>query len=63
MIRKRRRRMSSNIIGSIVMMVTVFSLLVSSIGYFNFTEAFKKEYDVTTYHMADTAATLVTATT
>ena len=34
-------------------------LIVSSIGYINFTNVFKKEYSVSTYHMADTAAALI----
>ncbi len=51
--------MAVNIIGAIVMLLVVFGLIVSAIGYMNFTDAFKREYSVTTYHMANTAAALV----
>ncbi|MBO4359621.1 MAG: PP2C family protein-serine/threonine phosphatase [Eubacteriaceae bacterium] len=56
---RRKRKMSVNVIGSVVMMVTVFAITVSVIGFFSFTEAFKKEYAESTYHMADTAASIV----
>ena len=59
--KKRQRRMSSNVIGSIITLMVVFALTVSIIGYFNFTAAFEKEYDVSTYHMADTATFLLNA--
>ena len=59
MIKKLRSSMAVNIIGAIVLLLTVFGLVVSAIGYISFTRAFKREYSVTTYHMADTASTLV----
>ncbi len=59
LVQKMRSRMAVNIIGAIVMLLVVFGLIVSAIGYVNFTDAFKREYSVTTYHMADTAAALV----
>ena len=51
--------MSVNIIGAVIVLLAVFGIIVSSIGYISFTNAFKREYSVTTYHMADTASTLV----
>ncbi|MBR2780219.1 MAG: PP2C family protein-serine/threonine phosphatase [Eubacteriaceae bacterium] len=59
--KKRQRKMSSNVIGSIITLMVVFALTVSIIGYFNFTSAFEKEYDVSTYHMANTATSLLNA--
>lgn len=56
---KFRSSMAFNIIGAIVLILTVFAAVAGSIGFVSFTEAFKKEYSVTTYHIADTATTLV----
>ena len=54
-----RSSMSVNIIGVIVLLLALFGVIVSALGFFSFTEAFKNEYSTTTYHMADTAASLV----
>ena len=51
--------MEANIITFTVFLLLVFSILVSVIGYGSFTTSFELEYDNTTYHMADTAASLV----
>ena len=51
--------MSLNIIGAIVLLLLVFGTLVSILGFVSFTNAFKKEYSTSTYHMADTAASYV----
>ena len=51
--------LSFNIIGAIVLVFVLFGVLVSFLGFASFTEAFKREYETTTYHMADTATTLV----
>ncbi|MBO4819049.1 MAG: SpoIIE family protein phosphatase [Firmicutes bacterium] len=51
--------MAANIIGAIVLVLVLFGIIVSTIGFVSFTKAFKKEYAVTTYHMADTATTLI----
>lgn len=59
LIQKFRSSMAFNIIGAIVLIVTVFAVVVAVIGFVSFTESFKNEYTTTTYHMADTAATLV----
>ncbi|MBQ7739895.1 MAG: PP2C family protein-serine/threonine phosphatase [Eubacterium sp.] len=58
---KMRTSLATNIIGSIVLLMLIFSIIVSTIGYVSFTNAFKREYADTTYHIADTAATLVIA--
>lgn len=47
------------IIGSVVWPLVIFGAVVSTVGTVLFTNAFKKEYATTTYHMADTATTLV----
>ena len=56
---KRTTTMAFQLIGVIVTLLAVFGVLVSTIGYVNFTNSIKNEYSVTTFHMADTAATLV----
>ena len=55
-----RTSLTANIIGAIVLLLSVFGLIVSTLGFICFTSAFKAEYNSTTYHMADTAASLVT---
>ena len=55
----RRTGMALNIIGATALLVAVFGLIVSVLGFASFTAAFKKEYAVSTYHMADTATALV----
>ena len=54
-----RSNLSLNIIGAIVFLLIISSLITSAFGLASFTESFKKEYSTTTYHMADSAATLV----
>lgn len=56
---KLRRNLVFNIISAIVVLLFVFSWIVSAIGYISFTNAFKREYAETTYHIARTATTLV----
>ncbi len=58
-IKKLCSSMTANILGAIVLTLALFGLIVSAFGFASFTEAFKKEYDTSTYHMADTATTLV----
>ena len=53
------RGFSFNIISSVVLLILVFSLVVSSIGYISFTTTLKREYRDTTYHMAKTATGLI----
>ena len=58
-IRKLTSSMSLNVIGAMILMLFVFGVVVSAIGYYSFTDSYKREYAETTYHMADTATTLV----
>ncbi len=58
-LRKLRSRMALNIIGAFVLVLLIFGIAVSTIGYLSFTGAFKNEYATSTYHMADTASVLV----
>ena len=58
-VRKIRASMAANIIGVIVMLLFVFGAFVCTTGFFNFTDSFKREYETSTYHIADTATTLV----
>ena len=58
-IRALRSNMAFNIVGAIIALLVLLGLIVSVIGLVSFTEAFRREYSVSTYHMADTAATLV----
>ncbi len=54
-----RSGLAFNIIGAIVLVLALFGVVVSAFGLVSFTDAFKTEYAVSTYHMADTAATLI----
>ena len=58
-IEKLRSSMAVNLIGMIVALLIVFGVIVSTIGFISFNNSFKKEYSVTTYHIARTAATIV----
>ncbi|MBO6047704.1 MAG: SpoIIE family protein phosphatase [Erysipelotrichaceae bacterium] len=57
--KKIRNSMTYTIICAIFVLLFFFGMVVSMIGYVNFTNAFKKEYSTATYHMADTATALV----
>ena len=52
-------RMSFHMIGSIVLLLAVFGMVVSSLGFLVFTNKTVEQYTATTYRMADTAASLV----
>ncbi len=54
-----RNSMTFNIIGVIVLLLIFFGTIVATIGFYSFTYSFKKEYSTTTFHMADTATTLI----
>lgn len=56
---KLRSGMAARMIGAIVLVLVVFGLVVSTIGFVSFTNAFKREYATSTYHMADTATALI----
>ena len=51
--------MTLNIIGAVIFLLAFFGVIVSIIGFVSFTKAFKNEYSTSTYHMADTATTLI----
>lgn len=53
--------LSFNIISFIIVLLIFFSLVLSTIGFISFTNAFKREYSETSYHMASTASILVNA--
>lgn len=59
-IRKLGSDMEFNIVAAIVLLLALFGIIVSVIGILSFTNSFKKEHSSTTYHMARTAAMLVT---
>ena len=48
-----------NIVSSIFTVIVLFSVVLCVIGYVSFTDTLKREYETTTYHMANTAASLV----
>ena len=54
-----RTGLAFNLIGSTILLLTVFGIIVSSVGLYSYTEAFKLEYSASTFHMADTATTLL----
>ena len=56
---KYQANMAVQLIGGIVLLVILFGAIISVVGYFVITNAYKAEYAVTTYHMADTATTVV----
>ena len=60
--RELRKNLAFNVIGAIVIMLLVFSMIVSIIGYISFTNSYKKEYDDTTYHMTRAAVDFVDGT-
>ena len=56
LLNKLKSSFAFNILGSIVLFMIVFGVTVSAIGYYSFTDSFKREYSDTTFHMAQTAA-------
>ena len=59
LIRKLRSNMTFCIITTIVVLLTIYGIVVGFFGFASFSAAFRKEYAATTYHIADTAASLV----
>ena len=57
--RKLSSNMTFNVTAAIILLLTVFGIIVGAIGIFSFTVSFRKENSTTSYHMANTAATLV----
>ena len=58
-IKKLRSNMAFSISGGIVLLLAVFGISVCINGIFSFTSAYNEEHSETTFHMADTAASLV----
>ena len=54
-----RTNLAFNTISLIVSLLIMYSVIVSISGLWSFTKTIENEYSTTTYHMADTAATLV----
>lgn len=54
-----RYNMAFNITAVIVLLLAAFGIVVSVVGILKFSDAFDAEYSNTTYHIADTAASLV----
>ena len=54
-----RSSMAVNIIGAIILILLIFSIIVSVFGFTSFTSAFKSEYATVTYHMGDAAASVI----
>ena len=54
-----RANLAFNIISAIVLLLVIFSIIVSVIGYTSFTTSLERVYRDTTYSIADTAATMV----
>ncbi|MCR4806033.1 MAG: PP2C family protein-serine/threonine phosphatase [Lachnospiraceae bacterium] len=59
MLKKFRSSMTFNLIGAIILLLVIFGIIVSAIGLISFTNAFNREYATSTFHIADTAATLI----
>ena len=58
-LKKLNSNMALHMIGGIVILLIAFGIIVMHVGYACFTTAIKKEYDESTYHMAETAAATV----
>ena len=55
----KRSSLAVNIIGVILILLLVFALVMSALGYASFTKSFEEEYSDSTFHIASTAAKLV----
>ena len=58
-IKKLRSSLPFNVISAIVVLLLVFGAVAGALGLINFADGLRREYAVTTFHMADTATTLV----
>ncbi len=58
-IKHMRSSLAVNIIGVILILLVVFAVVTSALGYASFTKSFEAEYSNSTFHMASTAARLV----
>lgn len=59
LIKKLRSNLGFNVISAIIILLIVSSIIISTIGYISFKNAFKREYSKSTYNIARTAATLI----
>ena len=55
----KKKTLAATLTGVIIILLVIFSLVVSSIGSIGFANALKREYATSTFHMAQTAALLV----
>ena len=51
--------LSAIIIGVVVVLLVIFSIIITTLGYYAFNDSYTKEVTETTYYMADTATSLV----
>ena len=58
-IKKLFTSLSFNIISFILLLLIIFSMIVSAIGLISFTRAFKREYSTSSFHVASTATALI----
>ena len=56
---KLKSSLSFNTIGSTVFLLLIFGAVISAVSLINFTNVYKEAYAVSSFHMADTATTLV----
>ncbi len=56
---KRRPGIALAVIGAVVLLLLIFGMGVSALGYIGFTDAYDREYAETSYHIANTATALV----
>ena len=54
-----RSSMAVNTIGAIVFLLILLGIIAIAFGFMSFTNTFTEEYSTSTFHMADTATTLV----
>lgn len=59
-VKKLRSNMAFSLTSGIVLLLAVFGTIVCVNGILSFTNAYNEEHSNTTYHMADTAASMVT---
>jgi len=59
MIKKLRSSLPFNVISAIIILLWLFGMIAGALGLINFTDGLRREYSISTYHMADTATVLV----
>ena len=53
--------LSAVIIGVVVVLLVIYSIIITTLGYYAFNDSYTKEVTETTYYMADTATSLINA--